>query len=517
MATNTGLLEAGLAEALQNASDAELAEWRELPQEAADAAPRTQRAVVDKITEIYRAHQNVVDAAVQGLTASLQSTQGAADFKALETLYREGQAPDLSRAITDRILESEEMRAFHSQLKSADLVSAGVGIAGDIFYWGGIGGGYENLYDQYFDYRAWGEFEVQYKAGITLGPSVSLWWNQPVKSLIFGLVVELSSAPYGIRVMVMGQYGFVQKKFDFGGILIQVGGASTKPQIAGGIFLGVSWPYLTRRLSVDVEDTTTKTSTIQVNTAATLAVTITANVELSFDTDSRMKVSMPYYFTSDDVAAMTITDLTGNWSATTDGTNFLLEPSSSITMSAGDQITFRIENAQSAGTANAGEVQKGYVIVTTQPTNKKLPSEAQAELSLAWEQFAASVTWTAIAGTASGHLTLTGDCANAQNGCSGGPVTAYSQNNLNITTLATAVDSDGTTWNLGYQFNYVKNEDGTYITRLRAAIYDSTASSSVARYPGDWIEYGYTGEPSIAKYKNTSGQTQISVTVAWDS
>jgi hypothetical protein len=203
---------------------------------------------------------------------------------------------------------------------------------------------------------------------------------------------------------------------------------------------------------------------------------------------------------------------------TVDGSNFLFTANTDVSWSADQQIAFEIGNVQSAGTANAGDVQRGAVILIAHPSSEKLPAEAQSQLSLAWEQFSASITWDASAGTATNHLTLTGDCANSQTSCSGGPVTAYSQNSYPVTSLVPATDSDGNAWELGYQFNYVSNGDGTYTTRLRAVVYDPTTSPATARYTGDWVPYGSADEtPSTAKYMNTAGQTQITIYVTYPS
>jgi hypothetical protein len=314
MVRETGLLEPALAEALRGASDKELAGWRDLPNEI-DERLRTERGVVNKTMELYRANQGVIDAAVLGLTEYLDTPDGAAQLKALEGAYKAGEF-ELARSISGRMLESDELLPLQSQLKSAQLEAWGLGMSGGAFYYLGLGGGVENLNGtDLWDGRTWADLEGQFRSRFSVGMSASFWTSVPVKGIIFGAVVELTlrsveinakSLSGGVRLMVFGQWGFVARKFEFAGVLLQVGPTVTTPRVAGGIFAGVSWPYRPRRLSLDVKNAANDTGTITVNTSSTLAVTITANVDLSFDTGATMKLSMPYYFTSADVTAMTI-------------------------------------------------------------------------------------------------------------------------------------------------------------------------------------------------------------------
>ncbi|HEV7768032.1 MAG TPA: hypothetical protein VGQ76_23720 [Thermoanaerobaculia bacterium] len=510
MANQTGLLEPAFAELLQNASDSDLLilNQGEMP----DELPSTETEVVAAGLEAYREYQTLIDAAVQGATAFLSTAEGMAQLKALETAAAAG-AMDLGRSITDHMLEDDSFAALRNESAFAKLAAAGIGIAGDSFNPKGFGAGAEWIYYGNASYRVWlgGEFLIG--AGKTFGLSFSFWQYTPSNGVLYAFCLDTPITPTiapilpNVRMMVCFQRIPATKKIRPAGLEIQIGiGTLVYPTIGG--FIGYQFAKKhSARAKLSVKNN--GSNTFQINTATTLSVKITAEVELFFNSGSIVKLNLPNYFTQDDMNALTFSNLPGYWDQTIDGQNIVFTANKDYEWTGGQTITFDISNVNCAPEENQDANVLGIVTLTGQP-DTTAPVVATSNLYLALQTFNATITsWTATQGSnTDDDLTLTGDCT-GQSTCSGQNVAATSQGGTEVTQLATAVDSDGNTWILGYQFNY--DDDGTS-ARIRTAIYQDGAGTSAIYASGNWTDYssGASGSDDVS-YQRTNGNTNIAI------
>lgn len=511
MANQTGLLEPALADLLQNASHSDLLifDQGEMPEEL----PATEAEVVAAGLEAYREYQTLIDAAVQGATAFLSTAEGAAQLKALETAAAAG-ALDLGRTITDNMLADDSFAALRNDDALAKLAAAGIGIAGDSFNPKGYGAGAEWIYYGNASYRVWIGGEYLFGAGKTLGLSFSFWKYTPSNGTLYAFCLDTPITPtiapikLNVRLMVCLQRIPATKKIRPTGLEIQIGiGTLNYPTIGG--FIGYQWAKKhSARAKLSVKNGSS--NAFQINTDTTLSVKITAEVELFFDSGSTVKLNMPNYFTSDDMNALTFSNLPGYWDQTIDGQNIVFTANKQYEWTGGQTITFDIGNVNCAPEENQDSNVLGVVTLTGQP-DTKAPVVATCNLYLALQTFKATITkWTATQGTnTNDDLTLTGDCAGTQT-CGGQNAPATSQGGTEVFELATAIDDDGNTWILGYQFNY--DDDGTS-ARIRTAIYQEGAGTSAIYASGTWTNYssGASGSDDVS-YQRTNGNTNIAIT-----
>jgi hypothetical protein len=539
MAKTIGILEPEFADAMARASNIDLAlSVRNLGQEFPADFPRTEAEVVQKAREVYRANQAVVDAAVEGAVALLTSAEGKAHVDAFAAATPGGMMTDLGYWIADRMLQADQFSALRANLASPTelattpapettdttssaptasspaFVTYGLGVSAELFYYIGIGGGGEALFGYARDGRMWLDLELQYKSLGSGGLSLSFWTNAPENSIIFGIGIDLGKQFANVlgvvRFMLIFQYIPV-KHFNFGGFSLQIGVGLLEPKLfAAGIFAGVQRVFRSTRVKLKVRNTATNTNNIQAAVTSTLAVTITSEVVLKFDAGATMRLTPPTYFTTDDLAAMTISPPDG-WSLTTDNNDFVFTADSAIEWSEGQQIKFDIDNVESAGSATG--ITDGFFKLTAHP-DTKIPVAATQNFDLVWEIFSASITWEATSGSSPYQLTLGGVCTGESTCKSTSATTVYSANSLEPNEIISATDSDSNTWWLAYQFNYTSSGTDGYTAQLRAVIWNPNESDTVIPYNGGWVDVGYNSS-TVAQYHNNSSGATLTITVSW--
>jgi len=519
MANTTGLLESAFAEALQDASDTEIMVLGRLPDDLPDDFPDNESDALNKCLEVYRANQAAIDASFRGAAGFLGTPDGEVRLRAMQSAFADGESTAFGRSMAQDILANRSFDEMRSEVTSRDYAAAGIGVAGSAVFpiyslvGLGVGIGVEHMYVGEPDVRFWVDGEVQYLSAFTFGLSLSVWEYTPLKGLMFGVVFEIpfpQLGPYVARFMLYWQREQATKKFKLFGWDTQLGVGKVTPLLAaGGIFVGFQIAKKRReaRVELSVLNAQTGTNTITVAKSTTLDVKITAGADLTFNTGAEVKLNMPNFFTSDEVAAMTVSGAPGYWDVSIDGQDFVFTANQSYTWYAGMSVSFKLENAESA--AEESGTLPGVVTLSGNPTTK-VPIGATADLYVAPVVYSATITWTATQGTGTDDLTLDSSCTG---GCTGGPITVTSTGGNTVSQLVTATDQYGDTWQLGYQFNYEGDA-----AEIRAVIYNPDNSAVVIPNSGTWYPYGGILGTSTAQYTGTAGYTTFSITVtAWPS
>lgn len=525
MGKQKGLLEESFADALLRASHTDSRFKCVDTSEYPGVAPRSELEIVQEVLEFYRANQELVDAAVQSGTSFVETREGLSHVKALEGSLAGGEWSPLSGEIAGRIWDDDAFRGTRAQVTQSGLRTVGIGVSGDAFAWFGKAGGAEGLmpFAVVHTARTWHTtIERELVVGVSAGMSLSFWWDFPMSGCIFGLVVQLALGG-GLRVMLIRQRtvddadatpGAVPKpKFPIAGFAVQFGLGFSFPGIAAGYYVGNQKAReRVPDLSISVTNATTGGNTITVNTEASLSVAVsTGNIAYTLGDGTTLTLNMPYYFTEEEVSAMTISDLPSTWTYAASETNLVLTCADGGSWDArSTPLTFTIGNVESSGTIGTGTIEEGLVTATLDTTTET--KYAVAALDLAWAQFSASVTWSAQIGD-DDYFTFVTPCTGASS-CSGGPVTAYSQSSYKVTPLLTATDTDGNTWEFGYQFNYT-GDDNT--PQIRAVMWQEDTSVAVIPNSGLWIDSDHSGTTSTATYDKSTGNTTFSITPIYNS
>jgi hypothetical protein len=518
MTSNTGLLESAFAEALENASDTNLTVFGRPPAEGLpDGAPKNDVEALKLCLDGYRSTQAMVDSALRAAAEYLSTPEGLAHFEALKGTTTSGEPSALGRDISERILAAEEFSAFRSQVKKASPAAAGVGIAGNLFRWGGLGLGIEYMFVGDLDVRFWADLELQFGSGVTFGLSVSIWDSTPHNGPIWGVCAEVAytaanGVPVAARYMLYIRLSGVKLPPEKAGWDLQLGvGKLGLFPGAAGLFIGYQLAKKrSKRLKLHVTNASDDTNTITVDTATSLDVKIIAQADMSFSSGSEMTLTTGGLFTVDEVAAMTISGLPSYLTATKSGKTIVLTASKEFELNAGTTLSFTIGNVQSAGEQDQTKTVSGRFKVSADPTGQP-KAVATSKVYLQLQEFSANITkWIATAGTVSGHLTLGGQCAN-QASCTGGPLTVHSEGGTTAEPILPAT-ADVTQWELGYQFNYYDANTPA----IRAVIYNPANPSQFIKYYGTWVLYapGASGT-SIATYGGISGSTTFEVDVTF--
>jgi len=523
MANENGLLESVFAQALRDASDTDvMIVGGRRPGAMPDDAPRTEAEVVKQCLEAYREDPALYDAAFRAAADFLGTPEGLARVKALQASSDGGETTAFGRSLAQDILDDGSFAAMQSKLKNRHAAAVGLGAAGSfvvgpliLIVGAGGGAGIEYLFlSDAVNVRYWLDGEVQVTKAMTIGLSISVWKYTPLTGLMFGFVVEFSYPPNPdlvARFMLIVQREAATKKFKFFGVEVQLGfGIASPMPAAAGIFAGYQWAQnRTRRVDLSVLNQETSTSTFIVDQATILDVTISIDGDLVFDKGAHFKLNMPTYFTQANIEAMTFSGVPGYLTQSLDSDyNILLTFNEGYTLYAGQTVSFKIANVESAGAPDQTNTRLGVVTLTANP-DTKVPIGATADLYLALSAYFANVSWTATAGSG---LTLSTPCAGISP-CTGDLTDQSATGGNTPTPIVTATDDEATEWQLGYQFNY---EDST--ARIRAVIYNPAKSSTLISNYGLWIGYSPGGSgSSTATYDNTSGNTTFRISVTFPS
>ncbi|MBL1076913.1 hypothetical protein JK358_21185 [Nocardia sp. 2] len=472
-------LEQAFADALAGAARLDKQGIR--PAGAGEMRPRrttTNVELVKKCADFYRKNRTVMDRAVDDAVRFLASPDGIAYVKALEGSFDSAEPNPLSEEIASQILTHGEFHLATAQPQG--LRGFGIGVsAGASAVVGALAGA-----DLVFDFkdrtqvhgRAWAGLSAKGGLSLSAGLELSFWiGDKPLSGAIDGFLVDLYVPNPEFKLVVFIRFMYINQRpqgateFEFAGVSLQFPfgiGFPYRLDKGKDVVLAVyaaaqkAWDR-TRRATLDVVNKANGTATIAVKEVATLEATLhNTGDDIPLRSGATMTISMPRYFTNDDVAAMKI-ELSG-WTASTvvsplGNLNVVLTLSKDYTWDGGSDLFFPITNVASSSQPPVGQQSsQGQIGLSLSDTSLTNPIVANADFALVWASSSATVTWS----TNTPGFKLLGPAS--------GTVTAYADPGYQTMTLTTAVDPSGNTWVLGYQYNYNTADPTAVIPQIRA-------------------------------------------------
>lgn len=524
MSNPTSLLDEAFKDALSRA--AALDQQGITPDDADELFPGRAPSNVELVRacmDFYQQNRAVMDGAVRGALDFLNSPHGVAHVKALEGSFESAEPNPLSVELASGILRSGEFDLTSASAQPQALQGFGVGVSAEASAFVGVLAGADIVFDfkneDEVHPRTWIGGSLKGGLSISGGLELSFWVSKPTTGAIAGWLIDLY-VPTGYVVLVFIRFMYIKERvqgsteFNFSGVSLQfplgIGFpfrmTQEKDSGLAAIFAAKqkAWDK-PRRSTMSVVNKATGVSTIAVEEVATLAITLknTSGNDVDLTAGATITLSMPSYFSDDDVSGMVI-DYPG-WAFTDDGGKLTLDLSEDFTWKAGAEISFDITNAKSSTQPPAGQQSyPGKVRLNMSDASFSAPVINTSDFDLVWENSEATLNWKA---------TVTDDFKLAGEGS--GRVVAYAQPGNEIITLTTATDSSGNVWVLGYVFNYNTAIPDQVIPQVYAAWWKQDAIKT-----GSNVFYGNkvsdSGETSTAYYAGLSSSgSSIAITVAF--
>lgn len=476
---------------------------------------------LQRCLKFYHQHQRVIDAAVGSAQDFLESPEGAAYVKALAASLDGAEANRLSVKLASEIRDSAEFSRV-SGLSNVEVQGLGLGASGGAsVVFGGIGGAdfiFEVTGKGEVHPRTWYGFSLKTGLSINLGLELSLWFNKPFTTAIKGYILDLyAPQPFGllfIRCLFIEQeqntsdftFSAVSLQFPLGvGLPVRLFLTRLPVAAVFGAFDAAQQVWVvSKRSSLKIINKATKVDAIYVDTTAALAVTYTntSDQDFTLSPNATMTLTMPAYFTDDDVANMKI-NLEG-WELSADGTDLKLTLLADYQWKSGTAILFDINDVRSSNKPPLDQASvEGRVKLVLDDVSFRVPLSDTDELFLAWGTTEGTFQWQV---TLSEEFTLNGEGS--------GTTVAFAQPGDDVRQLTTATHNEtGDVWILGYIFNY-NTDFGTAFPQVRAAWLQQGAF----RIPGQTLYLGGpaddSGETSTAYYKGSDRSgSSIAITV----
>ncbi|MQY28027.1 hypothetical protein [Nocardia aurantia] len=480
--------------------------------------------LVETCRRFYHAHRTVLDRAVDDAVHFLASPEGVAYVKALKGSFDSAKPNPLSDEIAARILHRGEFDLAVSQPPA--LRGFGIGVSAGVSAVIGLLAGADLVFDfkdkTQVHPRTWAGGSVKGGLSVSAGLELSFWVDKPVSGAIAGWLLDLYVPNPTYKIVVFVRFMYINQRaegttdFEFSGVSVQLPFGIGIPLridkdkdkvVALFAARQTAWDR-TRRATMSVVNKATGLPAIAVQETATLQVTLSNtgdDVELS--SGAAMTFSMPSYFTNDDVAAMNIS-YAGWKSSTTTGPNgdlrLVLTLSGDYTWGAGTDILFAIGNVKSSNQPPIGQQSRaGQVILALSDSALEKSVPANADFALVWSTSEASVSW-------STQITDTFKLLGPANGTAD----AYAQPGYQAVPLTTAVDTTGTVWLLGYQYNYNTAVPDTVIPQIRAVwTKQDSAKTPNTYWQGTTIDPSSPAGTTSTAYYGGSASTGNSITI----
>ncbi|MRH87472.1 hypothetical protein GFY24_08380 [Nocardia sp. SYP-A9097] len=472
--------------------------------------------LVQASAAFYHKHQAVMDKAVNDVVEFLDSPDGVAYVKALEGSFDSAAPNALSTEIASEILHNGEFDLASSHPQG--LRGFGVGVSAGVSAVVGLLAGADVVFDfkdeTQVHGRVWKGGSLKGGLSVSAGLELSFWVEKPVTGAIAGWLLDLYvQTKYIIvlfvRFMYINQRAEGSTELDFSGVSLQfplgIGLPIRHSKGTDGvvaIFAATQTAFdRNKRATLQVVNKTTNVPTIAVKEIADLVVTLrnTSGHDVALSSGAAMTINMPSYFTDDDVSAMNI-DYPG-WTFTDVKSKLTLTLSKNSTWASNTDMSLVITNVKSSNQPPAGQQSyPGKVKVGLNDISFTAPIATVADFSLVWANSQAKLDW---------HADVTTDFKLTGNGS--GSLTTYAQPGTTVVQLTTAVDKSGTSWVLGYIFNYNTNVGSQVIPQVTAA----WVKADAVKLPGNaWygVAVDVSGKPSVAWYGG-SEQSGSSITV----
>jgi len=515
MSTTPKFLDEAFQDALSNAST--LDQQGIIPKDTEELFSDgllTHVQMVQECLDFYNQHHVVMDRAIQGALNLLGTPEGVAKVKALEGSFESSANDSQSTELASEMLGSGEL-GFTNAAEAQDLVGVGIGVSAGASKVKGVFAGADVVFcsDDVIP-RVWIGRSTEGDLSASAGLELSFWVNKPYRGPITGWILDLNllrfATGYYIRFMYIREPPIGLKTTRFSAVSLQFPYGIGLPLWFYKMYHGklptfrakfVGWQHAERRSSwstgFNVVNKTGGTNTVTAlqGTTLTCTVTNTSSVDIPLDTATTMTLVMPSYFTTTDVANMSVS-LQG-WKVTIANNNISLSPTSNITLNAGATITFYIGNVSSSNTPPSDQpATLGKVLFYLTNPAYDLPLTNSAELDLVWPPTTLYLVW---------KTNLMPDFTTSEP-TSGSSEVTVTPSGL-VQPLLTATQSPpGDLWDIGFLFNYTSGANP--IPQVWAAWYD-TVTKQLLTYNSA------TSSGQTTFCGNTDGSS-ISITVNFD-
>lgn len=496
-------------EALQSAID------KALEQDTPDIPAEHKARMFQELLDFYRAKQATIDLAIDGAVKLSASSWGASQVGRLEGTMRKDIA-QVDGEVARGVLRSAELQPFveAAQAQGVAAVSAGVSLGFDALV--GVAAGLDALLRLDNDtmiLRGWGIVDLGPDLFAGIGLNLGIWPALPTtdkKSYIGGLLLDVPlgpAIPVVIRIMVVQEGpGTKSSPSDFtllGFTFAISAGKGGGLMVYRGVQYALAMPSRRAKLTVcNCTDGTNPckpgTSSVPQNAVSTLVCTLenTSGKTITVASGGEMTIRMPSYFSSSDASSIQVKPPSG-WISEGWNTNTVtLQYTGSSTLQWTDPLSITLMNVKpSKSSPTDGKVTVRIPDAEVPDATIDIPGvSAEASLTLVPSiKYATISKWTADFPNfklIDGYPT------------SGTNVPATSQDDQNaVVPLTKVVDSNGKTWDLGYQF-YV--DDTTKQPCFRACWYQENTipRNGSTLYGPNFVVLTTTGQDSTAYYSN---------------